>query len=182
MSIQGSYLGLALLLSYPVERDGMLDAFERITSYFREAGLAAPAVPFGVLLQSSTLSGLQEDYVAGFDFNPKGSLYLGHHLHGDHQKKAAFMIGIKQEFGRHGFTPVGNELPDHLAVLLGFLAHLVQSGEDSYRRQFIAATVLPGLGRLAALEPASGQRSWQSLIDAAVRLCGADCSEEVSTW
>jgi hypothetical protein len=39
------------------------------------------------------------------------------------------MIGLKQEFGRHDFAPAGNELPDHLAVLLGFLAHLVQRGE-----------------------------------------------------
>ena len=179
MSIQGSYLGLALLLSYPEERDGMLDTFDHITLYFQEVGLESPAAPFGALLQSSTLSCLQEDYVASFDFNPKGSLYLGHHLYGDNQKKAAFMIAIKQEFVRHDFTLTGNELPDHLAVILGFLAHLVQSGEDRYRRQFIAEMVLPGLGRMAAIEP--GQRSWRSLIDTAEKLCRADSTcEEVS--
>ena len=178
MSIQGSYLGLARLLSYPEERDGMLDTFDRITSYFLELGLASPAAPFGALLQSSTLSCLQEDYVASFDFNPKGSLYLGHHLHGDNQKKAAFMIGIKQEFVRHGFAPAGNELPDHLAVILGFLAHLVQGGEDGYRRQFISEMVLPGLGKMAAIEPAFGRRSWQSLIDSAKKLCNADARFE----
>jgi len=182
MSLQESYLGLAQLLGYPEERDAMLDTFERIRSHLREAGLAASAAPFGELLRSSTLSGLQEDYVASFDFNPKGSLYLGHHLHGDNQKKAAFMIRIKQEFGRHCYTPAGNELPDHLVVLLGFLAHLVQSGEDGYRRQFIAEMVLPGLGKMAALEPASRQRPWQSLVESAEKLCNADCScEEVST-
>ena len=182
MSIQESYLGLARLLSYPEERNGMLDTCEQIASYFQEAGLASPAAPFGVLLQSSTLSGLQEDYVASFDFNPRGSLYLGHHLHGDNQKKAAFMIGIKQEFGRHQFLPEGNELPDHLSVILSFLAHLVQRGEDRYRRQFITEMVLPGLGKMTAREPASGQRTWQSLIDAAEKLCSADCHcEEVPT-
>ena len=182
MSLQGSYLGLAHLLGYPVEKGTMLESFERLTSHFREAGLATPAAPFGALLQNSTLSGLQEDYVARFDFNPKGSLYLGHHLHGDGQKKAAFMIGLKQEFGRHGFTPEGNELPDHLVVLLGYLAHLVQRGEDEYRRQFIAEMVLPGLGKMAATEAASRQHSWQSLVESAEKLCSADSAcEEVST-
>ena len=36
------------------------------------------------------------------------------------------MIRLKQEFDRCGFTPVGNELPDHLSVVLAFLAHLAR--------------------------------------------------------
>ena len=180
MSIQEGYLGLARLLCYPEQKDALLEACERVARHFKEKGLESPAAPFGALLGSSTLSALQEDYVACFDFNPRGSLYLGHHLHGDNQKKAAFMIGIKQEFGRHDFSPEGNELPDHLAQLLGFLAHLERRGEDGYRRQFIAETVLPGLGKMGATKPAARQPAWQALIDTAQKLCSADC-EEVST-
>ena len=182
MSIQGSYLGLARLLSYPQQRDGLPESCAQIASYFQKRGLESPTAPFQAFLRSATLSGLQEDYVDRCDFNPQGSLDLGHHLHGDNQKKAQFMIGIKGEFGRHGFTPAGNELPDHLAVILGYLAHLVQRGEDGYRREIITEMVLPGLGKLAATEPAFRQRTWQSLIDSAEKLCSADCTgEEVST-
>jgi len=176
MSIRESYLGLAQLLSYPQARDPLLEACSRIALHFGEAGVDSPVAPFETFLKSSTLSDLQEEYVASFDFNPKGSLYLGHQLHGDNQKKAAFMIGIRQEFGRHGFAPVGNELPDHLALLLGFLAHLALRGEDAYRRRFIAEMVLPGLGRMGAAGREPGHPAWQALIAAAEMLCRADCT------
>ena len=179
MSIGASYLDLARLLRYPESREQLQESCERVARHFQERGLDCPAAAFGALLASSTLSGLQEDYVASVDFNPKGSLYLGHHLHGDNQKKGAFMIGIKQEFGRHEFTPAGNELPDHLAVLLGFLAHLARRGEEGYRRQFINEMVLPGLSRMAATTPAPRQSGWHSLVETAQKLCSADC-EEVS--
>jgi nitrate reductase molybdenum cofactor assembly chaperone NarJ/NarW len=177
MSFRDSYLRLARLLCYPEDKDRLRENCDCLASHFRASGLDSPAAPFDVLLRDATLAGLQEDYVAIFDFSPKGSLYLGHHLYGDNQKKSAFMIGLKQEFGRHDFQPAGNELPDHLAVLLGFLAHLVQRGEEDYRRQFIAEMVLPGLGKMGAQDGASRPPAWQSLIDAAQALCNADSKE-----
>ena len=180
MSIQESYLALARLLWYPESLDESLKSCKTVASSLRARGVDFPAAGFEAFLQGSTLYGLQEDYVLNFDFNPKGCLYLGHHLHGDNQKKGPFMIAIKQEFGRHDFIQEGNELPDHLAVLLGFLAHLVLRGEDSYRRQFIVETVLPGLDKMTGTEPAPREPVWQSLVDTAERLCSAD-SKEVST-
>lgn len=177
MSFQDSYLGLARLLCYPEGKDGLLECCDCVASHFRESGLEAPSAPFEAFFRDATLSGLQEDYVTVFDFNPKGSLYLGHHLYGDNQKKSAFMIGLKQEFGRHEFDPAGNELPDHLTVLLSFLAHLARRGEEDYRRRFIAEMVLPGLGRMAATDTESRPPAWQSLIDAAEALCSADSKE-----
>jgi nitrate reductase molybdenum cofactor assembly chaperone NarJ/NarW len=177
MSYQDSYLGLARLLCYPEAKEGLLENCDCVASHFKENGLGSPSAPFEALLRDLTLSGLQEEYVAVFDFNPKGSLYLGYHLQGDNQKRSAFMIGLKQEFARHAFAPAGNELPDHLAVLLSFLAHLVQHGEGDYRRRFIAERVLPGLGKMGATATASRPPAWQSLIDAAEALCNADSKE-----
>jgi nitrate reductase molybdenum cofactor assembly chaperone NarJ/NarW len=177
MSFQDSYLGLARLLCYPEGKDELLQNRSCVGAHFTESGLDSPSAPFEALLREATLSDLQEDYVAVFDFSPKGSLYLGHHLYGDNQMKSAFMIGLKQEFGRHDFQPAGNELPDHLAVLLGFLAHLVQRGEEDYRRQFIAEMVLPGLARMGTTATACRPPAWQSLINAAQALCNADSKE-----
>ena len=180
MSIHDSYLGLAQLLGYPQERDGLLATYANVASHLAECGLSSAADPFGAFLRSSTLAELQEDYVASFDFNPKASPYLGHHLYGDNQKRAAYMIRVKQEYGRHEFTPAQSELPDHLAVLLGFLAHLARRGEESYRRQFIAELVLPGLDQMVAANPGHRQAAWQSLVATVRQLCSADC-REVST-
>jgi nitrate reductase molybdenum cofactor assembly chaperone NarJ/NarW len=171
MSLRESYLGLARLLSYPEEKGRLLEACDVVALHFKEG---SSTLPFETWLRGLTLSALQENYVASFDFNPRGSLYLGHHLHGDNQQRAAFMISLKQEFARHGFSAQGNELPDHLAVLLVFLAHLAQRGEHVYRREFITTMVLPGLGKMSGTDPAGREPAWQALVDAARMLCSAD--------
>ena len=180
MSIQESYHGLAQLLDYPQDRDGLLASYGDLASYLETSGHVSPAAPFAAFVASSTLAELQEDYVANFDFNPAAAPYLGHHLYGDNQKKGAYMIRVKQEFGRHDFTPEGCELPDHLAVLLGFLAHLARRGEDSFRRNFIEELVLPGLNKLVEGYARHAASPWLALIMAAELLCSADC-KEVST-
>jgi nitrate reductase molybdenum cofactor assembly chaperone NarJ/NarW len=180
MSIVASYDGLAQLLDYPEQKEGLLSSYHSIAQYLQQNGIASPAESFGELVQSSTLAELQEDYVAHFDFNPAAAPYLGHHLYGDNQKKGAYMIRVKQEYIRYDFTPTGCELPDHLAVLLGFLAHLARRGEDAFRRQFIQELVLPGLNKLVESCAPRGLSPWLTLVEAAGLLCSADC-REVST-
>jgi len=180
MSIFESYDGLARLLDYPEGKQGLLECYGTVAGYLSQSGIESPAAPFEELVRSSTLAELQEDYVAHFDFNPAAAPYLGHHLYGDNQKKGAYMIKVKQEFGRHDFDPAGNELPDHLAVLLSFLAHLARRGEDVFRRQFIEEMVMPGLDKLVASCAPRGASPWLTLVEAAGLLCSADC-REVST-
>ena len=180
MSVHESYAGLAQLLDYPKDRDGLLVSYGNVASHLEQSGLESPAAPFGAFVQGSSLAELQEDYVANFDFNPAAAPYLGHHLYGDNQKKGSYMIRVKQEYGLHDFAPEGCELPDHLAVLLGFLAHLAQRGEDSFRRSFIAEMVLPGLNKLVEGYARRADSPWLALVTAAEVLCSADC-KEVST-
>ncbi|MCM0082952.1 nitrate reductase molybdenum cofactor assembly chaperone [Geomonas sp. Red32] len=177
MNLTDSYHGLAQLLDYPREREELLRSLDTVAGYLEEKELAAPVLPFEELLQSSTLAELQEDYVTRFDFNPAAAPYLGHHLYGDNQKKGAYLIQVKQEFLRHDFAPEGCELPDHLPVLLGFLAHLAGRGEDAVRRRFIEELVLPGLNRLIETERQRDASPWSPLIEAAGILCNADCQE-----
>ena len=177
MSMHQSYDGLARLLDYPQGKEELQKSYDSVAGYLRQSGIVSPALPFGELVRSSTLAELQEDYVAHFDFNPAAAPYLGHHLYGDNQKKGAYMIKVKQEYGRHDFEPQANELPDHLAVLLCFLAHLTRRGEDDFRRRFIEEMVMPGLNKLiAACAPRDGS-PWLTLVEAAELLCSADCRE-----
>jgi len=180
MNIQQSYDDLARLLDYPAGKDGLLESCDSLAAFLKAHGHESPAAPFAELVRSSTLAELQEDYVAQFDFNPAAAPYLGHHLFGDNQKKGAYLIQVKQEFLRHEFDPAGCELPDHLPVLLAFLAHLVGRGEHAVRRRFIEELVRPGLDKLVATWSPRGGSPWLTLVEAAGLLLNTD-REEVST-
>lgn len=95
-------------------------------------------------------SRLEEIYTSTFDINPICPPYIGHHLFGETHKRGEFMVKLKKDFGVYNFSPEG-ELPDHLSVLLGFLAVL----EDEYSAQsLIRECMVPALEKMEA----SGKR------------------------
>lgn len=174
MSLSECYASLARMLDYPEDRDGILAACGCVGGYFLEHCIGPPPDPFAGFVEASTLSRLQEEYVATFDFNPAVAPYLGHHLFGDHRKKGAYLIRLKQEFARHGFVSSGNELPDHLPLVLGFLGHLAERGDDGVRRSFLSECVLPGVERLAAGFAVRADSPWKAVVEATGILCAAD--------
>jgi nitrate reductase delta subunit len=183
MTIAESYASLARMLEYPEQKEALLAANDDLSSFLLENDMGSPLATFAEFVATSTLAELQEDYVATFDFSPAVAPYLGHHLYGDNQKKGAYLIRLKQEFGRHGFTPLGNELPDHLSLVLGFLAHLARHEDQGTRRTFISDCVLPGMERLAAGFASRQYSPWKPVVDAARLLCAADTDvcEEVQS-
>ena len=177
MTIAETYASLARMLDYPVGKEGLLADYGRVGVFLGENRLDCSFGAFADFVDASPLATLQEEYVGTFDFNPATAPYLGHHLFGDNQKKGGYMIGLKQEYGRYGFTPTGNELPDHLSVVLGFLAHMAREESDGARRTFIAESVLPGMERLSAVFADRQDVPWKPVIEAARLLCAADCKE-----
>ena len=177
MSRAESYEALAILLEYPQDREALLLCCEGLESYLETRGLNFPAAEFADFLRDSTLARLQKEYVSNFDFNPSKAPYLGHHLYDDNQKKVAYKKMVKQEFARSCFSPAGNELPDHLTVLLFFLAHLSRQGEEECRQRFIAEAVLPGLRKLMEAGEPQEQSPWLPVIETAEILLSADCNE-----
>lgn len=174
MSLAECYSALARMLDYPEEKVGLMADYDNVHTTLQEQEMESPLEPFSRFVEHSTLAKLQEEYVATFDFNPAVALYLGHHLFGDNRKKGAYLIRLKQEFGRHGFSPSGHELPDHLPRVLGFLTYLARNGEDGVRRSFISECVLPGVERLGAAFSARGDSPWKSVVEATRLLCAAD--------
>ena len=174
MSLAESYASVARMLDYPAGKEGMLADHGTVDRFLREKGIESPLAPFVRFVETSALARLQEEYVATFDFNPAVALYLGHHLYGDNQKKGAYLIRLKQEFGRQGFTPSGSELPDHLPLVLGFLAFLARKVEAEARRSFISESVLPGVERLGAAFTTRRDSPWKPVVEAARLLCVAD--------
>jgi len=174
MTIAESYASLARMLEYPEKKELLMAASDAVRSFLRKHDKEAILDPFAEFVATSTLEELQEDFVATFDFNPAVAPYLGHHLYGDNQKKGAYMIRLKQEFGRYGFTPKGNELPDHLPLILGFLAHLARNEEKGTRQSLIADCVLPGVQRLNSGFASRQDSPWKPVVEAARILCAAD--------
>jgi nitrate reductase delta subunit len=174
MSLAECYTSLARMLDYPEGKEGIVADAGKVSEALQGRDIESPLEPFGRFVETATLSRLQEEYVATFDFNPALALYLGHHLFGDNQKKGAYLIRLKQEFGRHGFTPSGSELPDHLPLVLGFLAYLARNAEGRIRRAFLSECVLPGVERLGASFSARGDSPWKPVVEAARLLCFAD--------
>ena len=178
MSIADSYDALARMIDYPADKQGLQHDCNTVSSFMNKQCEDRHSIaPFADFMSSASLAELQEEYVATFDFNPATAPYLGHHLFGDNQKKAVYMIMLKQEFEHRGYSPTGVELPDHLSVLLAFLGHLARQEGTSSRHTFITDCVLPGVERMNAAFATKQDSRWKALVETAQLLCAADCKE-----
>lgn len=171
------YASLARMLDYPQDKRSLLSAHGVVQGDLKESSLDS----FAAFVTGSTLAEIQEEYVATFDFNPSVAPYLGHHLFGDNQKKGEYLIALKGEYRLHGYTPLGNELPDHLPLILWFLAHLASGGETGARQAFIDRYVVPGVEKLAGSFAASRRDSpWRPVVEAIRLICGEDAAQGVN--
>lgn len=101
---------------------------------------------FRAFLGTVPLSRMEEIYTATFDLQPACCPYLGVHLFGEGYKRRVFLARLNEVFGASGFRAAG-ELPDHLAVVLRFLAEA--AGEED-ARSLREDGVLPALEKMAA--------------------------------
>lgn len=117
----GSLLeGLAALVDYPVEtlEEPLLDCLEDPAI---EPGAVADLERFAGAIADLSVSELQEEYAATFDFGQACSLDVGWHLFGDTHERGAFMAALREDLDRVGVVEDA-ELPDHLTHVLALLA------------------------------------------------------------
>ncbi len=116
---------LSLLLSYPTEElqqampeiGGVLAAESRLTAAARRDLRTLVAS-----LQCDDIYDLQERFVMLFDRSRSLSLNLFEHVHGESRDRGGAMVNLVETYRDAGFDPATTELPDHLPVLLEFLA------------------------------------------------------------
>ncbi len=116
---------LSLTLSYPTPelQDAMpeigvvLGADPRIAPDTRAALRALTEI-----LGQGDLYDVQESYVMLFDRSRTLSLNLFEHVHGESRDRGGAMVSLIETYRGGGFEPATPELPDHLPVLLEFLA------------------------------------------------------------
>lgn len=139
MSILEKFAGL---LDYPRAdfREKINECFHLLCDLNTEA--ATRISTFNRFAIHTPISRMEEVYTRTFDLQPVCSLYMGHHLFGEGPRRGIFMAGLKEHYGLHGFSS-GMELPDHLSVMLRFLAKW-----EADRKEIIEACVVPCLKKM----------------------------------
>lgn len=76
---------------------------------------------FARALAGMPLASREELYTRTLDLNPVAAPYVGYQLYGEDYRRGAFMATMSRVMDRLGLEP-GDELPDHLACVLRYLA------------------------------------------------------------
>ncbi|MBI1219995.1 MAG: nitrate reductase molybdenum cofactor assembly chaperone [Rhodobacteraceae bacterium] len=169
-----TFKALSALLSYPSA--DLQQAIPEIRDILAGEAVLPPAhiaamKPLLRRLVTGDLFDLQEAYVLLYDRSRTLSLNLFEHIHGESRDRGGAMVDLLETYRAGGFDLVGPELPDHLPVLLEFLAtqrldtareYLAEAGpilavlaERLTRRETPYAAVLAALADLGRSEVAS---------------------------
>jgi len=154
---------LGQMLSYPSPR--LASAAERCAGLLATEHAAAVdcLAPFLSWLGNTSLERLEEVYTATFDLNPVCCPYAAYHLFGDGPKRSALMLKLLEAYRERAFS-AGNELPDHVALLLSFLPRLEGEPENDLRREVL----IPALQKMAS--SLDTRNPYHSVISAALLL------------
>lgn len=144
---QHLYYLFAELLDYP--RADLAEAARECQSLvsLRNAEATALLDEFRAFAEAKPVERMQEVYSVTFDLDASCHPYVGYYLFGETYKRSVFLLGLKERFKPHGFTAPENELPDHLVVLLRFLAVCDDSGMVG---DIVEEALLPALARMTA--------------------------------
>ncbi|GHE00822.1 nitrate reductase molybdenum cofactor assembly chaperone [Allgaiera indica] len=166
----------SLLLSYPTvglqqampEIGGVLAAESRLTAAARRT-----LRPLVEALATGDIYDLEETFVMLFDRSRSLSLNLFEHVHGESRDRGGAMVDLLETYRAGGYEPATTELPDHLPVLLEFLA--TRPPEEARAMLADAAHILAALGeRLKRRES-----PYAAVFAALLQLSGASADQAI---
>jgi nitrate reductase delta subunit len=135
---------LANLVSYP-GCDLLPVLNECILALAPEAPEAAGLLErFGDAAKELGQGGLEEVYIQVFELHAENALYIGYQLFGEDWRRGTFMARLKERYQELGLS-IGEELPDHLSVVLRFL-DVEQPGQE--RDELIGDCIVPALQKV----------------------------------
>ncbi|HET7826922.1 MAG TPA: nitrate reductase molybdenum cofactor assembly chaperone [Anaeromyxobacter sp.] len=140
---------LCELLSYP--RDDLGPLARRLAAIAgRGTAEAAALSRFAAAVEAFPPGAIEELYTSTFDVEPACVPYVGVQLLGDGDTLRGLLLAKLAELYAHeGYTP-REELPDHVAEVLGFLA---VAAPGAARDDLVRDGLLPALGKMVdALE------------------------------
>ena len=129
MQDEGKYFKvLSWLLQYPDDTYlGAVPEIKSVVEAMRPGPCKAAIKAFMAYLEAGTGLQLQERYTALFDMSPSTTMNMTYHLWGDGEKRARLLTGLQQEYARAGLEKSTTELPDHLPLILEFMAVVPQA-------------------------------------------------------
>lgn len=98
-------------------------------------------------MEERTLQQMEELYTRVFDMQPLCYPYVGYHLFGESYKRGAFMAQLNEAYRLCNF-PVDKELPDHISVVLRFLALDENKRTDDFGRALLYEGLMPALEKM----------------------------------
>jgi nitrate reductase delta subunit len=165
-SLSETYLLFAQLLEYPTlaigEQVGM--CVELLADACQPAGELLSK--FREVVDRKPIEWLEEIYTSTFDLQGVCYPYIGHHLFGESYKRSWFMARLNEGYLENGFD-VGKELPDHVAVVLHFLA--LGLG-DSFSQVLQDEGLKPAVNKMYQAMGESGENPYRLVIGALLML------------
>lgn len=146
MPLQHRYEHLAAALEYPTEQTAAL--LETCEAQFRASCPRAAELltPLRQYLTDNPLETVQERYTRTFDLTPVCALDVGYHLFGEDWQRGPFLARLRESQQEAGVN-AGLELPDHLPIVLKWLARV--EGTDVHD-DMVRECVLPALAKMDA--------------------------------
>jgi len=111
------------------------------TSQREAAGLMKQ---FKTFLDRTPLTRMGEIYTGTFGLQAGLYPYVGTHLFGDGSHRRMFLAGLEEQYQIYNFS-TADELPDHLGIMLRFLA---QVGDEEEREEMTFLYILPALKKM----------------------------------
>jgi nitrate reductase delta subunit len=164
---------LAELLSYPGERTG--PAIRALLDRDPDPLTGSVLAPFDECARGANpaLQEAAERYTSTFDLQPACAPYFGHHLLGeDSPLRGPLLARLAGIYAAHGFVP-REELGDHVAEVLRFLAMAPPSAE---RDDLVRDGLLPALEKMidAFEDRTNPYRALLALTERVVRASAQD--------
>jgi nitrate reductase delta subunit len=100
---------------------------------------------FQTFLKITTLERMEEIYTRTFDLQAICHPYVGYQLFGNGSQRGAFMAGIKEHYKACGFS-AGNELPDHLGIMLRFASTCT----NAEREELVNECIVPAVKKMVS--------------------------------
>ena len=132
------------LLAYPGDRLKITAAecFRHLKEFAPKA--ATDFEPFIDFLKQQQQPQIEEAYTATFDLQALCHPYVGYQLCGESQARTMFLMKLQEIYKKQNFS-CDAELPDHLSVMLRFIA----SNDDTQgNSEIISDALLPALQKI----------------------------------
>jgi len=113
---------------------------------------------FRTFVEDTPLGRQQEVYTVTFDLDAACYPYVGYHLFGESYKRSVFMIKLKEHYVACNLA-MGNELPDHLALVVRYLS---LCDDASLADELIQLALLPTLEKMTGKRTGSAPEAEES--------------------